>query len=151
LRLKAIAGLKAAGVPVGVSVAPIIPALTDPEIEQIIERAAEAGAESVNWTVLRLPLEIKDLFQEWLESHAPLKAKHVIDLVRDIHGGVIYRAEFGKRMSGSGPYADLIRQRVLAAARRFGLNRYRWDVDFSQFKVRSRPQPQLDLFAPPEA
>jgi DNA repair photolyase len=147
LRLKAIAGLKAAGVRVGVSVAPIIPVLTDPEIERIIERAAEAGAESVNFTLLRLPLEIKDLFAEWLEAHAPLKAKHVLELVKDIHGGVIYRAEFHERMTGSGPYAELIRQRVLNAARKFGLDRYRWDVDYTQFKVPPKFNPQGDLFA----
>ena len=147
LRLKAIAGLKAAGVRVGVSVAPIIPVLTDPEIERIIERAAEAGAESVNFTLLRLPLEIKDLFGEWLEAHAPLKAKHVLDLVKEVHGGVIYRAEFHERMTGSGPYAELIRQRVLNAARKFGLDRYRWDVDYSQFKLPPKATPQGDLFA----
>ncbi|HVM84074.1 MAG TPA: PA0069 family radical SAM protein [Candidatus Binatia bacterium] len=147
LRLKAIAGLKAAGVPVGVSVAPIIPALTDMEIEQIIERAAEAGAEWANWTLLRLPLEIKDLFVEWLNAHAPLKAEHVMNLVKDIHGGQIYRAEFGQRMTGSGAYADLIRQRVQMAAKRFNLNdRYRFDVDCTQFKVPKKPSPQGDLF-----
>jgi DNA repair photolyase len=146
LRLKAIAGLKEAGIPVGVSVAPVIPALTDSEIERIIERAAEAGAESVNWTIVRLPLEIADLFAEWLAAHAPLKAKHVTDLIRDIHGGAIYKAEFGARMAGTGPYADLIRQRVLAAAKRHNLNRYRWDVDISQFRVPGAPSAQGDLF-----
>ena len=147
LRLKAIAGLHAAGIPVGVSVAPIIPALTDMEIESIIERAAEAGAESANFTLLRLPLEIKDLFIEWLEAHAPLKAKHVMDLVRDIHGGQIYRAEFGARMTGSGAYADLIRQRVQNAAKRYMMEqRYRFNVDCSQFKVPRLDSPQGDLF-----
>jgi len=147
LRLKAIAGLHAAGIPVGVSVAPIIPALTDMEIESIIERAAEAGADSANFTLLRLPLEIKDLFQEWLEAHAPLKAKHVMDLVRDIHGGQIYNAKFGERMKGTGAYADLIRQRVQAASKRFMMNtRYRFDVDCSRFTVPKMDSPQLDLF-----
>jgi DNA repair photolyase len=151
LRLKAIAGLHEAGVPVGVSVAPIIPALTDMEIESIIERAAEAGADSANFTLLRLPLEIKDLFIEWLEAHAPLKTKHVMDLVRDIHGGQIYKAEFGERMTGSGAYADLIRQRVQAAAKRFMMEqRYRFNVDCSQFKVPRADSPQGDLFALPE-
>src|SRR5688500_6610012 len=121
------------------------------EIEQIIERAAEAGAESANFTLLRLPLEIKDLFAEWLEAHAPLKAKHVMDLVRDIHGGQIYRAEFGQRMTGSGAYADLIRQRVQAAAKRFMIQaRYRFDVDCSRFKVPRLESPQGDLFGLPE-
>jgi len=151
LRLKAIAGLHDAGIPVGVSVAPIIPALTDMEIESIIERAAEAGADSANFTLLRLPLEIKDLFIEWLEAHAPLKTKHVMDLVRDVHGGQIYKAEFGERMTGSGAYADLIRQRVQAAAKRFMMEpRYRFNVDCSQFKVPRADSPQGDLFALPE-
>jgi DNA repair photolyase len=117
------------------------------EIENIIERAAEAGADSANFTLLRLPLEIKDLFIEWLEAHAPLKAKHVMDLVRDIHGGKIYRAEFGERMTGSGAYADLIRQRVQAAAKRFMMEaRYRFEVDCGQFKVPKAESPQFDLF-----
>jgi DNA repair photolyase len=146
LRLKAIAGLKQAGVPVGVSVAPIIPALNDAEIERIVEAAAEAGAESVSSTVIRLPLEIKDLFAEWLEAYAPLKAKHVMDLIKEIHGGQIYRAEFGLRMDGTGPYADMIKQRVQAAAKRHGLDRYKWDVDFTQFTVPKKPSPQGDLF-----
>jgi DNA repair photolyase len=151
LRLKAIAGLHEAGVPVGVSVAPIIPALTDMEIESIIERAAEAGADSANFTLLRLPLEIKDLFIEWLEAHAPLKTKHVMDLVQDIHGGRTYNAEFHERMQGSGAYADLIRQRVQAAAKRFMMEqRYRFNVDCSQFKVPRADSPQGDLFALPE-
>ncbi|HYD06304.1 MAG TPA: PA0069 family radical SAM protein [Reyranella sp.] len=151
LRLKAIAGLHAAGIPVGVSVAPIIPALTDMEIESIIERAAEAGADSANFTLLRLPLEIKDLFIEWLEAHAPLKVKHVMDLVQDIHGGRTYNAQFHERMKGSGPYADLIRQRVQAAAKRYMLEpRYRFNVDCSRFKVPRADSPQGDLFALPE-
>ena len=152
LRLKAIAGLHEAGIPVGVSVAPIIPALTDMEIEKIIERAAEAGAGSANFTLLRLPLEIKDLFVEWLEAHAPLKAKHVMDLVRDIHGGQIYNAAFGARMKGTGAYADLIRQRVQAATKRFMMDaRYRFDVDCSQFKVPRMESPQGELFAREDA
>ena len=129
------------------SVAPIIPALTDMEIESIIERASEAGAESANFTLLRLPLEIKDLFIEWLEAHAPLKAKHVMDLVRDIHGGRIYNAEFGERMTGSGAYADLIRQRVQNAAKRYMIEaRYRFDVDCSRFNVPPAARAQMDLF-----
>ena len=145
-RIGAIKALNDAGIPVGISVAPIIPVLTDPEIERIIEAGALAGTGSVNWTILRLPLEIKDLFIEWLKAHAPLKVDHVLNLVKDTHGGVIYRSEFGKRMRGDGPYADLIRQRVAKAARRLGLNRYRWDVDLSQFRVPQKPSPQGDLF-----
>ncbi len=134
-RLDAIRQLRAAGIPVGVSVAPIIPALTDHEIEHIIEAATEAGASSVNWTLLRLPLEIKDIFTEWLEAHHPLRAKRVLDMVRECRDGALYRSDFGERMKGSGPYATLIRQRVQAAAKRCGLNGYRWDVDTSLFRI----------------
>lgn len=134
-RLDAIRQLNAVGIPVGVSVAPIIPALTDHEIEQIVEAAAEAGATSVNWTLLRLPLEIKDLFTEWLEAHHPLRAKRVLDMVRECRDGALYRSDFGERMKGSGPYATLIRQRVQAAAKRAGLNGYRWDVDHTLFRA----------------
>jgi DNA repair photolyase len=134
-RLDAIKRLSEAGIPVGVSVAPIIPGLTDHEIEAIIEAAAGMGASSVNWTLLRLPLEIKDLFREWLDEHHPLKAKRVLDLMRECRDGALYQAEFGQRMKGSGPYATLIRQRVLAMAKKLGLNNYRWDVDTTQFKA----------------
>lgn len=138
-RLEAIKRLSDAGIPVGVSVAPIIPALTDHEIEAIIEAAAAAGATAVNWTLLRLPLEIKDLFAEWLEAHHPLKAKRVLDLMRECRDGALYKSEFGERMKGSGPYAALIRQRVQAMAKKLGLNKYRWDLDASQFKAPAGP------------
>ncbi|WP_374654630.1 PA0069 family radical SAM protein [Dongia sp.] len=134
-RLDAIRQLSEAGIPVGVSVAPIIPGLTDHEIEAIVEAASAAGATSVSWTLLRLPLEIKDLFQEWLEAHHPLKAKRVLDLVRECRDGALYKAEFGARMKGSGPYATLIRQRVQTIARKLGLNGYRWEVDSGQFRA----------------
>jgi DNA repair photolyase len=145
-RLDAIKQLSAAGVPVAVSVAPIIPALTDHEIEAIIAAAAEAGAQAVNWTVLRLPLEIKDLFAEWLIAHAPGKAKHVFSLVAQCHGGNIYRAEFGKRMQGDGPYAEMIRRRVETAARKHGLVKRRWNLDVTRFAVPHAPDRQMELF-----
>ena len=145
-RLDAIRQLSAAGVPVAVSVAPIIPALTDHEIEAIIAAAAEAGAQAVNWTVLRLPLEIKDLFAEWLIAHAPGKAKHVFSLVSQCHGGEIYRAEWGTRMKGQGPYADMIRRRVEAASRKHGLHRRQWNLDTTRFAVPHDPDRQMELF-----
>lgn len=145
-RLDAIRQLSQAGVPVAVSVAPIIPALTDHEIEAIIAAAAEAGAQAVNWTVLRLPLEIKDLFAEWLIAHAPGKAKHVFSLVSQCHGGEIYRAEWGTRMKGQGPYAEMIRRRVEAAARKHGLHRRQWNLDTSRFAVPHDPDRQMELF-----
>jgi DNA repair photolyase len=145
-RLDAIRQLSQAGVPVAVSVAPIIPALTDHEIEAIIAAAAEAGAQAVNWTVLRLPLEIKDLFAEWLIAHAPGKAKHVFSLVSQCHGGEIYRAEWGTRMKGQGPYAEMIRRRVEAASRKHGLHRRQWNLDTSRFAVPHDPDRQMELF-----
>ena len=153
-RIDAIRALNAAGIPVGISVAPIIPALTDHEIESIVAAGAEAGASSVNWTVIRMPLEIKGLFMEWLEAHHPLKAKRILDLIRDCHGGALYKSDFGTRMKGSGPIATLIRQRVLKAARKYNLDGYRWNIDSSRFAVPGdRPAPlangntaQLSLF-----
>lgn len=134
-RLEAIRVLSDAGIPVGISVAPIIPGLTDHEIEAIVQAGAEAGASSVSWTVLRMPLEIKELFTEWLDAHHPLKAKRIMDLVRDCHGGALYKSDFATRMKGSGPYATLIRRRVLAAAKRYGLDGYKWDIDSSRFAI----------------
>lgn len=145
-RLDAIKRLSEAGVPVVVSVAPIIPALTDHEIESIIEAAGKAGAVAVNWTVVRLPLEIKDLFAEWLEAHAPGKAKHVFSLITQCHDGVIYRAEWGTRMKGQGPYAEMIRARVHAARRKYGLNKRDWNLDCSRFAVPKEPDRQIELF-----
>jgi DNA repair photolyase len=146
-RLAAIRALSRAGIPVAVSVAPIIPALNDHEIERIIEEAAKAGASAVNWVVLRLPLEIKDLFAEWLEEHRPERARHVLSLVGDLHGGRLYRSEFGARMEGSGPYSELIRQRVLKAAKRHGLEKRRWhELDASKFRVPPSPSAQMRLF-----
>ena len=146
-RLAAISALSKAGIPVAVSVAPIIPALNDHEIERIVEEAAMAGASAVNWVVLRLPLEIKDLFREWLAEHRPARADHVLSLVEDLHGGRLYRSEFGARMNGSGAYAEVIRQRVLKAARRHGLENRRWhDLDSSKFRVPEEPNNQMRLF-----
>ncbi len=145
-RLDAIKRLSDAGVPVAVSVAPIIPALTDHEIESIIEAAGKAGAVAVNWTIVRLPLEIKDLFAEWLMAHAPGKAKHVFSLITQCHDGVIYRAEWGTRMKGQGPYAEMIRARVHAARRKYGLNKREWNLDCSRFAVPKGPDRQMELF-----
>jgi DNA repair photolyase len=145
-RLEAIRKLSEAGVPVAISVAPIIPAITDHEIEAIIAAGAEAGAKWVNWTLLRLPLEIKDLFIEWLQAHAPGKAKHAMSLISQCHGGIAYRSEWGKRMRGEGPYADMIRLRVETAARRHGLDKREYDLDCSRFAAPREPDRQFELF-----
>ena len=137
--------MSAAGIPTGVLVAPIIPALNDHEIEPILEAAAEAGASAAGYVLLRLPLEIKDLFQEWLASHEPLKAKHVMSLVRQMRGGRDYDAAWGKRMTGTGPYAEMIAQRFRQARRRFGLDRRDWAPDTSLFRPPARAGDQLAL------
>jgi DNA repair photolyase len=132
-RLRTVATLAAAGVPVAVNVAPIIPFLNEPEIEAIIAAAAKAGARSIHYTVLRLPWEVNPLFQDWLQTHFPDRAARVMARVRDMRDGADYRAEFGTRMKGTGLWADLIRQRVDAAARRHGLDREAVTLDCSRF------------------
>jgi DNA repair photolyase len=120
-RLRAIRNLSAAGIPVGVMVAPIIPVLTDAELERILEAAAEAGARSAGYVLLRLPYELKDLFREWLEQHEPLKARHVWSRLHDMRGGRDNDPRWGHRQRGEGQYAELLAQRFAAACRRYGL------------------------------
>ena len=146
-RLEALRVLSAAGIPTAVMVAPVIPAINDAEIERILDAAAAAGASEAGYVMLRLPLEIKDLFREWLGEHFPDKAKHVISLVRDLHGGKDYDATFGKRQTGSGPYAWSIGRRFELACRRHGLNRRRQRLTTALFTPPSRRGSQLDLFA----
>jgi DNA repair photolyase len=98
----------------------VIPALTDPELERIMEAVREAGAVSVNTILLRLPLEVAPLFQEWLETHLPGQAQRVLNRIRDTRGGALYEAEFGRRMSGRGVYAELLDQRFRLACQRLG-------------------------------
>ena len=114
-------GLAGAGIPVGVMMAPVIPFINDHEIEAIVARSADAGAMSINYIMLRLPFEVKDLFTDWLAEHYPLKAEHVMNRLRDMHGGKAYRSAWGRRMRGRGPYADLIARRFILARRRHGL------------------------------
>jgi len=121
-RLRALAELAAAGVPVGAMVAPVIPAINDHEIESILEACARCGVRSAGYVLLRLPYEIKDLFREWLETHYPQRAAHVMSLVRDMRGGRDNDPRFGSRMRGTGPYAELLRNRFRIACRRLGLN-----------------------------
>ena len=117
-RLEAVAALRAAGVKVGVLFAPVIPGLNDHELEAVLARAAEAGATMASYVVLRLPLEIKDLFREWLDEARPDRAKRVMSLVRQMRGGKDYDSDWRQRMKGQGPLADLIRQRFDRAAAR---------------------------------
>ena len=120
-RLRTVRELAGAGVPVGVMVAPVIPFINDHEIEAIIARAADAGAGSVGYVMLRLPYEVKDLFAEWLAEHYPQKAERVLNRVRDLRGGKVYDAEWGSRMRGKGIYADLIAKRFEVSLRKHGL------------------------------
>ena len=132
-RLEAVRALSTAGVPVSVMMAPIIPALNDSEIETLLAAAREAGAREAGYVLLRLPLEIKTLFREWLEANEPGRAKRVINLMQSMHGGQDYRAEFGLRQKGSGPYAEQIAQRFRLARRRLGLDEERLQLDTSTF------------------
>lgn len=120
-RLRTLAALAAAGVPCGVMVAPVIPALTDHELEAILAAAAAAGAGWAGYVLLRLPYEVKDLFREWLEAHFPQRAAHVMAVVRDMRGGRDNDPRFGTRMRGTGPYAQLLRERFRIACQRLGL------------------------------
>jgi DNA repair photolyase len=122
-RLRAIQELSTAGVPVSVFASPMIPAINDKELEGILQAAAAAGAKWASMIVLRLPLEVRDLFVEWLNEHFPDRAAHVMSLVRQMRGGADYDSSFGTRMRGTGQYAALLRQRFELATRRLGFTR----------------------------
>jgi len=147
-RLEIIEALAKAGVPVGVNVAPVIPQLTDKDLEAILEAAASRGARSAMWTMLRLPREVKDLFRDWLAQHYPLRAEHVMSLVQQVRGGRDNDPAFGSRMRGQGLFADLIARRFALACKRLGLNEDRTlRLDTTRFRPPSGPaSAQLDLF-----
>ena len=143
-RLRAISTLSAAGIPTGVMVAPVIPGVTEGELEAILEAAARAGATRAGWILLRLPLEVSKLMREWLATHRPLAAKRVMALVRDTRGGRDYDARFGTRRRGEGPYAALLAQRFRYAARRLGLVTTEADeLGSEQFRVPGQQQLSL--------
>ena len=145
-RLDAVRRLSAAGVPTVVMFAPVIPGLNDHELEGVLQRAAEAGAVGAGYVALRLPLEIKDLFAEWLTASLPDRATRVMSLVRQMRGGRDYDPAWGKRMKGEGPIAELIAQRFKIARRRFGLDRALPPLDVSRFRVPPRPGDQVEMF-----
>ncbi len=145
-RLEVVRRLSAAGVSTGVMVAPVIPALTDHELEAILEAAAGAGARWAGYVLLRLPHEVKDLFQEWLAVHYPDRAEHVMSLVRQMRGGREYDPRFGSRMRGTGPLAELLRRRFAIACRRLGLNAGRRSEQSTRlFRPPGASGPQLSL------
>jgi DNA repair photolyase len=147
-RLETMSRLSEAGVPVSLLMAPLIPVLTDGEVEGLLEAAAEAGAVAAGYVLLRLPLEVAPLFEDWLHTHVPLKAGHVLSRVRDTRGGQLYDARFGRRMVGEGAYAELLRQRFRLARRRTGLGERMPELDVSQFVPPRLPSKdgQMDLF-----
>ena len=132
-RLRTIRALADAGVPVGVSVAPQIPFINE-DMEQVLEAAAAAGARSAFYTVLRLPWELNEVFQQWLALHYPQRAERVMARVREMRGGKDYDSNFATRMKGSGLWAELIHQRFGKACTRLGLNRERTELDLTQFR-----------------
>jgi DNA repair photolyase len=145
-RLEAISRLADAGCPVGVGFAPVIPGLNDHELEAVLEAAAKAGATSAMYVTLRLPLEIKDLFREWLNDARPDRAARVMSLVRQTRGGRDYDPEWSHRMKGEGPVAELIATRFRAALKRYGLDGPRPALDTSRFRIPADMKKQLDLF-----
>jgi DNA repair photolyase len=145
-RLEAVRRLSEAGVPTVVMFAPVIPGLNDHELDVVLKAAAGAGALSAGYVALRLPREIKDLFAEWLAAQRPDRAERVMSLVRQMRGGKDYDAEWGKRMKGEGPIAEMIGQRFKFARRRHGLDRVMAPLDTTQFRVPPRPGDQLELF-----
>jgi DNA repair photolyase len=159
-RLRTIRTLTEAGIPVGVSIAPVIPFVTEPDLERVLTAAMEAGAVGASYIVLRLPWEVSPLFQQWLEAHFPDRAQRVMNRVRDMRDGKDYDSSFGTRMHGEGVWADLIRQRFEKAVKRLGLNaraRAFHTMDSSRFRrpivvpgsaaqKASNASGQLDLF-----
>jgi DNA repair photolyase len=145
-RLQTIERLARAGVPVGVSVSPVIPFLNEPELERILDAAAQAGAGRAFSIVLRLPWEVNPLFQQWLQAHFPDRAARIMSRVREMRGGRDNDARFGSRMKGSGVWAQLLRQRFDKACSRLGLNRERIELDLSAFKRPRPPAVQARLF-----
>ncbi len=149
-RLRTIRALSEAGVPVGVSVAPVIPFVTEPDFERVLEACAEAGAQSASYIVLRLPWEVAPLFKDWLAAHYPQRAERVMARIHDMRGGKDYDSSFANRMKGEGTWAKLLNQRFAKAVKRLGLNeRQRGILDISQFRQpppREAPDKQLSLF-----
>jgi DNA repair photolyase len=145
-RLRTIRTLAEAGVPVTVLYAPVIPALNDAEMEDLLAAVREAGARSAGYVLLRLPHELKDLFADWLATHTPLKARHVMSVLTQMREGKAYQAEFGSRMRGKGVFAQLLHKRFELACQRLRLSGRGLELDCSQFRPPAMRGSQLDLF-----
>ena len=148
-RLHTIQALAGAGIPVGVLFAPVIPALNDREMEAVLAASVAAGARFADKLLVRLPHEVKDLFREWLATHAPLKAKHVMNLLREARGGRDNDPRFGSRMTGTGRYAEMLAQRFARACRKLGLNREPLALDMQRFCAPREAGAQPSLFGAP--
>jgi DNA repair photolyase len=144
-RLEALRQLVKAGVPASTLVAPVIPAINDAEIERILEAVAATGVRNAGYVLLRLPLEVRDLFREWLMENFPDRYRHVFKLIRDMRGGKDYDSTFGMRMTGSGPIAWMIGRRFEVACERLGLNKSKVSTTIAHFRPRPASQ-QLNLF-----
>ena len=145
-RLEALTQLSAAGIPTHVMVAPIVPGLNDHEIERILEAARDCGARSAEYVLLRLPIELKQLFREWLASEFPDRARRIIGRLQSAHGGNDYRSEFSIRQRGSGPYAEQIAQRFALAKKRIKMNDNRPPLNHNAFRAPGPTEGQLQLF-----
>jgi DNA repair photolyase len=146
-RLRAMHRLSQAGVPVGVMFAPVIPWVNDAELEAVLEAAREAGADAAGYVLLRLPHEVAPLFRDWLQTHVPQRAAHVMSTIQQLRGGKDYDARFGKRFSGEGVYAELLARRFALARQRLGFDRHKHqDLDCSQFTPPRPPSAQGELF-----
>jgi DNA repair photolyase len=145
-RLDALRQLAEAGVPTSVMVAPVIPAINDSEIERILDTAAALGVRGAGYVLLRLPLEVRDLFKEWLMANFPDRHRHVFKLIRETRGGKDYDSTWGKRMTGGGPYAWMIGRRFEVACERLGLNTNRTKLTVEHFAPPRKPSEQLSLF-----
>jgi DNA repair photolyase len=145
-RIWALQQCTAASVPTGVGFAPAIPGLNDHEMEAVLERAAGVGVKEAMYVALRLPREIKDLFREWLETARPDRAKKVMSLVRQMRGGLDYDAQWGSRMRGQGPIADLMSRRFALTCERLGLNKARFAQRTDLFRPPQRRSNQMELF-----
>jgi len=145
-RIEAVRRVSEAGVPVGVMFAPVIPMLNDPELEAVLEAARGAGAISAGYVLLRMPHELLELFPQWLQTHYPQRAAHILSLMKQMHGGKAYDSSFGTRQTGRGVFADLIRRRFDLAYARLGFAEHREPLDCSQFVPPRPPSPQGTLF-----
>jgi DNA repair photolyase len=145
-RLDALRELAEAGIPTTVMVAPVIPAINDAEIERILDAAAACGVRGAGYVLLRLPLEVRDLFREWLQANFPDRERHVFALIRQTRGGKDYDSTFGKRMTGGGPYAWMIGKRFDTTCARLGLNTHKAELTTEHFRPPRAPAEQLDLF-----